>query len=215
MWSPSWHTHHHVLNHSKWTKWRRHEEMSLDLFFQKNWSKLSFILFQGFISYSFTSITQITFIALLVCMSNNTKIVQLVKEMKKILENVHDMYMFDDVWFQPSTTTIKREKNNEGNKLYHKYSKKAQKCISCRKRNNEQQHNPTKSMRSSHLSINAFRLRIVSHCLIALKASILWTLHLGHSAFHLHFLSFLVPIPFSSITCSPNYWPKTLFHTTL
>ncbi len=64
----SWHI-HHVLNHSQLIKNEKDTGLELKsglnfFFFKKNWSKLSLILFLCFLSCSFTSDIERTFVAL-------------------------------------------------------------------------------------------------------------------------------------------------------
>jgi len=75
-------------------------EMSLELFFQENWSKLSFILFLCFMCYSFIYDIETTFVAFqFVHQMTQKKSLSLVKEwgnMKKMFND--DRYIFFCWW---------------------------------------------------------------------------------------------------------------------
>jgi hypothetical protein len=81
--SPSWLA-PQVLNHSKWIKYVEDMglelERDLELFFQKDGSKLSLTLFLCFLRCSFTSDAQRTFIALQFVGAMTQKLLNLVKE---------------------------------------------------------------------------------------------------------------------------------------
>jgi hypothetical protein len=79
-------------------------ERDLELFFQKNWSKLSLTLFLCFLRCSFTSDAERTFIALQFGGAMTQKLLNLVKEWQKYWKMFDDKYMFSDA-------TLRNDKN--------------------------------------------------------------------------------------------------------
>jgi len=95
-----------VSNHSKQTKNEKNVglelERSLKLFFNKNRSKKSHILFLHLLSSSFTPDAQRTFVALQFAHSMTQNLVNLAKELGKYWKVFYDRYMFRDGRFNPS-----------------------------------------------------------------------------------------------------------------
>jgi hypothetical protein len=79
-------------------------EMGLQLFFQKNWSKLSFILITCFLCCSFTSDAQQTFVRYQFAHPMTQKLLNSTKELGKYWEMFDDRYMFGDGRFYPMWT---------------------------------------------------------------------------------------------------------------
>jgi hypothetical protein len=71
-------------------------ERDLELYLQKNWSKLSFILFMCFLQCCFTFDTEGTFVAFQLTCSITQKLLNLVNEWEKYFKMFDDKYMLDD-----------------------------------------------------------------------------------------------------------------------
>jgi hypothetical protein len=76
-------------------------ERDLELFFQKSRSKLSFVLPLCFLSYSFTSDSQRTFVTLQFAHPMTQKSLNLIKEREIYFKTFDDKYMFGDRWVLP------------------------------------------------------------------------------------------------------------------